>query len=243
MEDIKMDAFSINNKLKDLYNKWLNRDLATKYDIKEYTYPVLMQYNLKYHDSQTKILFITQEKKNWLSDNDGYKQLTTGKVGFNITLLTNLYEKFNDKLSHKISSTDFFENIILKTAKAINSKFDCLWTSVTKIDRKSKNYPNRKELHDCEDINLSILSGEIDLLSPDVIVFATGKSNNNDIVTIQNLVGRDTLFIPIKENKQMSLVTKQNIDKLVVRVPDFSWDTNSVTKTLSTLIKNNIYAY
>ena len=62
-----MDAKSVNRQLKELYNKWLNKDLANKYDIKEYTYPVLMQCNSNYCDSQTKILFITQEKKNWFS--------------------------------------------------------------------------------------------------------------------------------------------------------------------------------
>lgn len=63
MEDIKMDAKSVNKKLNDLYDQLLNKDLADKYDIKEYTYPVLMQCNSEYCNSGTKILFITQEKK------------------------------------------------------------------------------------------------------------------------------------------------------------------------------------
>jgi hypothetical protein len=238
-----MDAKSVNKQLKDLYDKWLNNYLANKYDIKKYTYPVLMKCNSKYCNSQTKILFIAQEKKDWLSGNDGYKQLSEDKVVFNIETLMEQYGKFNDKFTDKANPTDYFEKIMVKISQAINSKFDCLWTSVTKIDRKSKNYPDRKELHYCEDINLSILVREIECANPDVIVYATGTSNNNDISTIKNIVGRDTLFIPIKEDKQISLVTKQNIGKLVVRIPDFSWSANSLSQTLSTLIKNNIYAY
>jgi len=238
-----MDANSINKQLKELYNQWLNKDLANKYDIKEYTYPVLMKCNSKYCNSQTKILFIAQEKKDWLSGNDGYKQLSEDKVVFNIETLMEQYGKFNDELTHKVNSTDYFEKLMVKISKAINSKFDCLWTSVSKIDRKTKKYQDRKELHYCEDINISILTREIKYANPDVIVFATGKSNNNDITTIKNILGKDMLFIPIKENNQIFLVTKQNIDKLTVRIPDFSWNTNSLYQTLSTLIKENAYAY
>ncbi len=246
-----MDAKSVNKQLKDLYDHWLNKDLANKYDIKEYTYPVLMKCNSKYCDSQTKILFIEQETKDWFTGNDGYKSTPKSKTTYplrqrtmyNIDALMDWYDKSYEKLTNKVSSTDYFEKIMVKISQTINSKFDCLWTSVTKIDRKSNNYPDRKELHYCEDINLSILVREIEYANPDVIVYATGTSNNNDISTIKNIVGRDTLFIPIKEDKQISLVTKQNIGKLVVRIPDFSWSANTLSQTLSTLIKNNVYAY
>lgn len=238
-----MDAFSINNKLKDLYNKWLNKDLATKYDIKEYTYPVLMKCNSEYCNSQTKILFITQEKKNWFSGNDGYQKPSKFRAMYNIDALMDWYDKFNEKITKKVSSTDYFEKIMVKTTKEINSKFDCLWTSVSKIERESQNYPDRKELHYCEDINLNILIQEIEFVNPDVIVFATGISNNNDISTIKKIIGNDSLFIPIQGNNKMSLVTKRDIKQFVVRIPNSALYANLAYNTLSTLIKTNANAY
>ena len=107
MEESIMDAKSVNKQLKDLYEHWLNKDLANKYDIKEYTYPVLMKCNSKYCDSRTKILFIEQETKDWFSGNDGYKETTKyrtttykrkSKTMYNIDALMDWYDKFYEKL-------------------------------------------------------------------------------------------------------------------------------------------------
>lgn len=238
-----MDAKSVNKQLKELYDKWLNKDLASKYDIKEYTYPVLMKCNSKYCDSQTKILFIEKETKDWFSGNDGYKQPSKHSTMYNIEALMDWYDKFNDKLNYKVSSSDYFEKIMIKTTKEVNSTFDCLWTSMSKIESGSQKFSTRKELYYCEDINISILSREIEITNPDVIVFATASSNNNDLTLIKYVLGTDPLFIPIKENKQVFLVTNQNIDKLIVRIPDFASQLNSMYQTISTLIKDNFYAY
>ena len=243
MEDIKMDAKSVNKKLNDLYDQLLNKDLADKYDIKEYTYPVLMQCNSEYCNSGTKILFITQEKKNWFSGNDGYKETPKFRAMYNIDALMYWYDKFNEKITKKVSSTDYFEKIMVKTTKEINSKFDCLWTSMLKIERSLQKFPTRKELYYCEDVNISILSREIEVTNPDVIVFATASSNNNDLTLIKYVLGTDPLFIPIKGNNQVFLVTNQEINKLIVRIPDFSSQFNSMFQTVSTLIKENTYAY
>lgn len=240
---LNMDAKTINKQLKDLYDQWLNKDLADKYDIKEYTYPVLMKCNSEYCNSKTKILFIEKETKDWFSGNDGYKSTPKSRTLYNINTLMDWYDLFNENLSRKESSTDYFEKIMVKTTKEVNSKFDCLWTSVTKIDRKSKNYPDRKELHYCEDINLSILVREIEYANPDVIVFATGSINNNDISTIKKIFGKDSLFIPIQGNNKMSLVTKRDIKQFVVRIPDSALYANSAFNTVSTLIKENVNAY
>lgn len=153
------------------------------------------------------------------------------------------YDKFNEKITKKVSSTDYFEKIMVKTTKEVNSKFDCLWTSVSKIERESQNYPDRKELHYCEDINLNILMHEIEFVNPDVIVFATGISNNNDISTIKKIIGNDSLFIPIQGNNKMSLVTKRDIKQFVVRIPNSALYANLAYNTLSTLIKTNANAY
>ena len=120
-----MDAKTINKQLKDLYDHWLNKDLANKYDIKEYTYPVLMKCNSKYCDSQTKILFIEQETKDWFTGNDGYKSTPKSKTTYplrqrtmyNIDALMDWYDKSYEKLTNKVSSTDYFEKIMVKFAK------------------------------------------------------------------------------------------------------------------------------
>lgn len=238
-----MDARLVNKKLNELYDKWLNDSLANTYNIREYTYPVLMQCNSKYCNSQTKILFIENETQGWLSDKDCYKTPYADKVVFNIESLMNLYGEYNSKFSQKTKSNKFFEKMMLYITDEINSKFDCLWTSVSKIERKSKNYPTRKEFHYCEDINISVLMREIECINPDVIVFVTGSSNNNDIATIKYIFGKDSLFIPVEDDEQLTLVTKRNINKLVVRIPDYPKNISSMYHTISSLIKKNVNAY
>ncbi len=239
-----MDPKTVNKQLKKLYDKWLNDSLAEQYDIKEYTYPVLMQCNQTYCNSKTKILFVENETKEWLSDKDCYEVPYVNKVVFNIESLMNLYEDYNAKFSQKTKSTSkLFEKIMVQITNEINSKFDCLWTSISKIERKSQNYPTRKEFHYCEDINISILIREIECINPDVIVFVTGSSNNNDIATIKYIFGKDSLFIPVEDNEQLSLVTKRDINKLVVRVPDYPRNVSSMYHTISSLIKENVNAY
>ncbi len=238
-----MDAKSVNKQLRELYDKWLNDSLANTYDIKEYTYPVLMRCNSKYCNSKTKILFIENETKEWLSDKDCYETPYMGKVVFNIDSLMNLYEDYNSKFSIKTKTTKVFEKIMLHITDEINAEFDCLWTSVSKVERKSSNYPTRKEFHYCEDINISILVREIECINPDAIVFVTGTSNYNDIATIRYIFGKDSLFIPVEADEQLTIITKRGINKLVVRVPDPPRNVSSMYHTISSLIKNNKNAY
>ena len=239
---LNMDAKTINKQLKDLYDQWLNKDLANKYDIKEYTYPVLMKCNSEYCNSKTKILFIEKETKDWFSGNDGYKSTPKSRTLYNINTLMDWYDLFNENLSRKVSSSDYFEKIMVKTTKEVNSKFDCLWTSMLKIERSSQKFPTRKELYYCEDVNISILSREIEVTNPDVIVFVTASSNNNDLTLIKYVLGTDPLFIPIKGNNQVFLVTNQEINKLIVRMPNYSSQLNTMFQTISTLIKENTNA-
>ena len=197
-----MKAETINTELEKIYEKQFSKFLKKGLNTTDYSNPLLMKCGDEYvKPDNIKLLFVGRETSAWYYDTDCYD----GKGGFDIKKLMDLYGDF--RLSRESDKTFF------KLACGINSivnpgkENNFLWTSIFKFDFKQSGRHPLNEVINWEDTNFDIFSKEMKKIKPDFVFFITGGKDSDDNYYIKRVLNDDEIvFIPIKENKNMSAI-------------------------------------
>jgi hypothetical protein len=130
--------------------------------------PLLVNPPANYLSQRTKLLIVGQETRGW------YDDILAGATGTCvIDVLMNIYKhRFRLGVGKGLRSAfwDFVRE--LETGLAI-APGAVVWSNVNKVDQKGRR-PSRKIRRDIRRL-FPVLSGEVDLAKPDLVVFLTGR--------------------------------------------------------------------
>jgi hypothetical protein len=165
---------NINEKLKKLYeSKWDALTAgAKKIPGINIEHPLLLQVGEDYEKADVKVIIYGQETDGWYGEfpKVSVKKLMTEYYKY-------LYEIGNKKRNTKRPfwnnhNFKYFEGEFKKHYK----KAGVLWNNISKIEGKP-----RKKIRKLERDNFKVIKDEVEILKPDVILFATGYSRDSYI--------------------------------------------------------------
>lgn len=229
--------------LKKMYETQLNERLVNAgYSPYSYYDPIMcLPHGFSEDKSKTKVLLVFDRVKWWGSVVPTW--LKEKEDNFDIEEVMKCYPPLLRKCDIFTSFYGSYQDHLIKKLAKEDSEYnvEILWTMIEKL-HKDDWFGNREELHFSEDINIDILQEEIKILNPDVIIFATKSSNNNGISDIKKIFRREKdvcLFVPIKEYNNMCIVSWEDIDKIILYIPDsFPSDFSNMIDCTKQLIKN-----
>jgi hypothetical protein len=171
----------IQKRLNELYLNYLNTILKDKeiYEgILNYTISSPMFINSevkvgKYIESDLKVLYVGKENNGWFNKEDRKRSGLDDDIQNAekyLNELLNLYYDFDIGSNYKSPIFKFFD-ILVDKARKINPKTGFLYTNLLRIDCSRLERLKEKVF---EIDNNNILLKEIEILKPDVIIFATG---------------------------------------------------------------------
>lgn len=134
----------------------------------DYSFPLLMYcWEKEYLASKQKLLFVGQETNKWWADAESFWADNM------IAATTGYYKEF--ALGKNLSSP--FWQAVNKINQAINSgmSLNFLWTNIFKFGRKDDKGHPCKVVQELELENFNVLASEIQIISPDVVIFFTGN--------------------------------------------------------------------
>lgn len=136
----------------------------------DYSFPLLMYcWEKEYLASNKKLLFIGQETNTWWADADKGSFWADNMI----SATTGYYKEF--ALGKNLSSP--FWQAVNKINSAVNPnmEFNFLWTNIFKFGRKDDKGHPCKVVQELELENFNVLASEIEIISPDVVIFFTGN--------------------------------------------------------------------
>jgi hypothetical protein len=164
---------SINENLKEIYEPYLkNLIIITRGFSDDFSCPILMKVHPDIEKVKKRILYVGKETYGWqgtLSDTDC----------LSVDYLMDEYEKFEFAKNYPGRNSPFWR-FIKKVHESINESDHpngILWTDFSKCD--SKGTTPSSELQKLNESGFDLLKDEIKILKPDVIIFLTGWSYEN----------------------------------------------------------------
>lgn len=218
----------MNSKLQKIYkDKWnilsskLNEILQDDLKENKPTNPLLLFINdEKYQNADIKIMIFGQETNDWEGDfqND---------INISLDTYNNFYNS-NDCFRYSGQFWNGFNRfLMLLNEKYPNKKIEAIWNNVIKIGNsgRDKNYPP-EYIYNIEKEYFSVISDEINILNPDIILFLSGPNYDNEIRNSLNNISFKQLSKDFTE-KQLAKLEYQNY-KNVYRTyhPNYLWRNN-----------------
>lgn len=216
-----MDAKTINTGLKKVYENYAKYMYAS-----EGRYPVLMQCKPAYaKEGNTRILFVIREDlEEWY--NAPAESFDNNNI---VETATKAYKNF------KFSSPyDFWLDIMDTISSGVNSK-GYLWTKYIPFGYYNKETCPVKQ-YDCSYVAMDMLKEEIEICNPHAIVFISGFGGATDVNLIKHIIGRQVLFMPVRENPALSVV----VGKKAIDIPMFRFSVSEYFKNFELLSENLI---
>lgn len=188
----------INSKLRDVYQPYLKGlKEATKKNAHDFSYPLLMKAFPEYLKANKKILFVGKETYGWCGE--------TMKNSRNLTVdyLTDFYEQFAfaygkmdimDGKSYSGKGSPFWR-FVWEFHQAVNKTEDngFLWTNFSKCDCGGTT-PNKK-LQTVNYKGFELILEEIKIIKPDIVLFLTGWSYENQFQRVFNPLEYETIDV------------------------------------------------
>jgi len=145
-------------------------------------YPLLLKINEEnYHNADLRIMTFGQETNSWEHEVNSELIPIDQSIDFieeTVVTFMDHYNRFlNDKLTKKGKKSPFWNahSKILKKLK--NSKVEIVWNNIYKIGNKSKNHNKpHSNIRQMENASFDVISKEIEILKPDVLIFFTGPN-------------------------------------------------------------------
>jgi len=217
---------SINEQLKDLYIKKFSegtpcflqqlRERRRVKNKKEHpAYPLLLNINEEnYHNADLRIMVFGQETNSWEHKVHSDIPINQSIDFVEQTVLTFMdhYSRFlNDKVNKKSKKSPFW-NAHNKICKSLGDRnVEIVWNNIYKIGNELKNH-NRphSNIRQMENENFDVISNEIEILKPDVLIFFTGPDYDarvNKKFQINRTIEVSST-IPVRELAKFSLENK-----------------------------------
>lgn len=242
-----MNANEINAKLRSMYQSHIRSFDKKKYDIRNYTNPILMQCSDEYADEDNiRVLYIGLNAPEWFPGIDTYNT----RNGYDLRKALPLYKRpyvFGDKV--------FFE-LISSINSSLNGerRNNYLWTDVYKFNpRNNKCLKPLVPTPDWKELNFDIIEHEIKCSKPDMVFFVTGDLNDKqskDLEMIEKIFGDGTAYIPVEECPDVMAIRsfKRKFAAPMFRIPmvskrNYSLYENVVTTSTILVLNSNIKFY
>ena len=183
------------------------------------TNPLLLNVSENYMKADLRVMFFGQETNYWHTEMDG-----TGQFHGEISPLLNLYENFYIKGNCYSYGGQFwnginrFKQLLNKTSK--DNNFEFIWNNVVKIGKCGKGFPS--QINDITNKYFNVISDEIKITKPDILVFLSGPYYDNEI---KKTIG-DFKSFPIDSFPQRKLCRLEFKDKpIAFRTyhPNYLW--------------------
>lgn len=227
----------MNQKLFDLYNsKWkflndhLNPIIKGNYLIKP-TNPLLIRVNNEdaYDSADIRVMIFGQETNNW-----------EGLFGKSIDELLTVYHTFYNQGGCWTYSGQFWNGV--KRFKELfqnhfeNKKVEFIWNNIVKIGKYAERGFPPNYIYQIEKDYFSIITGEINILKPDIILFFTGP--NYDAIIKNNFKDINFQGVPTFSQRQLSQITHNGNTKFYRTYhPNYLWR-NNINRYYETIVKN-----
>ena len=234
----------VNEKLKQLYsenwevyNKKI-KDWELQHLAKGVTNPLCLAVNENYLSADIKVMIFGQETNGWCDDD-----VRSGNIeGMQKAYLS--FFKGNKFDSHKGQFKNGFNHIVKDlNEEYADKKIGFIWNNIIKRGKKNGKGKPPKGVYNIEKEYFNIISQEINILKPDVIIFLSGPYYDVNIKT----VFKNVSFKDINEFKKRQLAIVDGINtKIAIRTyhPNYLYRVRGKKKhtdyfnTIMSLIKN-----
>jgi hypothetical protein len=164
---------SINEKLKEIYQPYLkNLIINTQEFSEDFSCPILMKVHPDIEKVRKRILYVGRETNEWMGTMSDTNNLS-------VDYLMDGYEEFEFAKDYYGRNSPFWRFIkaVHESINGIDYPNGILWTNFSKCD--SKGTTPSPDLQKLNEIGFDLLKDEINILTPDVIIFLTGWSYEN----------------------------------------------------------------
>ena len=170
----------MNEKLAGLYKNvnvlGLLNDYIGKNDTDDWTYPLLLRSYPEYESAEIKVMVFGKDTYGWIPE-----QEDIGNNGIDVDCLMTLYGNFFNKGNCAYSS-QFFpiinELIEMLREKQKRKSVRYLWNDIVKIGRGGSGFPEKMYNDFIKDNVNPIISMEIEILRPNLIIFFSGPNTD-----------------------------------------------------------------
>lgn len=224
----------INEQLKDLYSKqWVNLlDQLEKKDKEKYTNPFLISIDEeKLASADMKVMIFGQETKGW-GDESGFSRTVDEGMNRYRSFCSKEEPYKGFKKSAFWKAFKFFEVELNRHHK--DQEFFYIWNNISKIGKENGKTGISSEIRSIERDLFPVISEEVNIIKPDMIIFLTGPYRDHDI----KFHFPDVEFSSLDTNKnkrQLAKVTSKYLPSAAIRTyhPSFYkgfnvWKENAV---------------
>jgi hypothetical protein len=218
---------TINDQLKELYIskftegtpcflQYLREKRCLENKKEQPAYPLLLKINEeKYHNADLRIMIFGQETNSWEQQVSKEPIPLNNSIDFTeqtVDTFMNFYNHFlNEKLTKKGIKSPFW-NAHCKIQKGLSKKkVEIVWNNVYKIGNRLKNRNRPHEnIRKMENASFDVISKEIEILKPDVLIFFTGphydprvdkKFHIKEVNKLSSKISSDELALLSLENE------------------------------------------
>lgn len=218
---------TINDQLKDLYIskfsegapcflQYLREKRSLENKKEQPAYPLLLKINEEnYRNADLRIMIFGQETNSWEHQVSKEPIPLNNSIDFaeqTVDTFMDHYNRFlNEKLTKKGIKSPFW-NAHCKISKGLSKrKVEIVWNNVYKIGNRLKNHNQPHEsIRKMENDSFDVISKEIEILQPDVLIFFTGphydprvnkKFQIKEVCKLSSGISPDELAVLSLENK------------------------------------------
>lgn len=230
----------MNNKLNKLYSeRWsvLSHELGQIIDnidfIQKPTNPLLIRVNeADYLHSDIKVMIIGQETNDWGHDFNG-----------NVDEVFEIYDDFYNS-GYAITSygghfwNGFNRFSALLQEKYKGKKISFIWNNVVKIGAsgRDQNHP-QNHIYEIELNHFKVLEQELDILNPDIILFISGPSYDDNIKELLPEIEFEKFSNDFQPRELAKLKFKSHKNIFRTYHPNYLWR-NDINKYFNTIISS-----
>ena len=238
IRDFKPTPIHMNEKLQEIYNsKWnelsdgLNEILKDNSKENKPTNPLLLYINEDdYKNADIKIMIFGQETNDW-----------EGNFQNDINICLDTYDDFfnaNDCFSYGGQFWNGFNRFLtLLQNEFPNKKISSVWNNVIKIGNsgRDKNYPP-EYIYNIENEKFKVISSEIEILRPDIILFLSGPNYDLELKNSLNEAVFSELSEDFTERKLAKIKYKNYKNVFRTYHPNYLWR-NGIDTYFNEIIK------
>jgi len=209
---------SINKKLFDLYSEnWggLWEELNKDENIGKYTNPFLICVNdEEFEKADIKVMFFGQETRGWNEEN-GFSSIEDSIQLYTRFYLEKNYKKL--KRSSLVHGINYFINTFSHKENIQEQKVVVIWNNISKIGKPNNGTGVSEEIRQIERKTFAVVSKEVEIIKPDIIIFSTGPNRDGDIT----FHFKDAVFIPTEtssEARNLAVVNSMHLPVATIRL-------------------------